>query len=366
MKNQPLFTSCDFIDKTPPKRIHFIWVGSSVPDKYLIHTIIKMSLLAKRSQFEFNLWVDNDRNFTHAFSNLKINGFQFDIMAKPADLGIRLRPIQSLISSMKQDRFYQKNNHLKAFCHDVSREMVGFKNLAAAADFLRYEILRQEGGFYFDTDTIFNYDPRSLLKSENLPLGIKINATLTSRECCYNNDIIATIAHHPALENAIHFALKRYVALDCEKVNPKENPEYFGRFFRVNPISCRMDAKRYPYHPAKFGSDNQYSSERFIQTLDASGPRALFEGITTFLCDYFELDDTYSKEFRAAFKAIEIKPYMEFILKEPSTDFPKKRCLSLAGIKLYSAADKTWAIIIKPNKVYAFDDCSINPLSVFK
>ncbi len=48
-----------------PKKIHFIWLGSPIPQKYLF-SISELSSVAKRSGFTINLWVDKESNYWKA------------------------------------------------------------------------------------------------------------------------------------------------------------------------------------------------------------------------------------------------------------------------------------------------------------
>ncbi len=140
-----------------PQKIHFIWVGGSIPPQYL-RTIQKVTEVAKRDGYEVNLWVDDPKNYHKTAAKEDIN---------VPDL--KIREIKNeLFQPMKNDPFYKGTDpnfpqpkdtapgeRAKLFQKCVERELIGFKNLAAAADFLRYEILRKEGGWYFDTDTYF-------------------------------------------------------------------------------------------------------------------------------------------------------------------------------------------------------------------
>jgi len=95
-----------------PKKIHFIWIGGILPDQYLT-SIIKLAQIAKKSGFEFCLWVDNDNNFYQAFENrIKKNrhGY-FDISEDCIQKsGIKIRKINDLLENMKQDTFYLTEN----------------------------------------------------------------------------------------------------------------------------------------------------------------------------------------------------------------------------------------------------------------
>lgn len=162
MLNQPISNA-----KRLPKKLHFIWVGDDpIPEKYM-RTMLAVAAIAKRDGFDFNLWVDNPKIFNKSLN--KLDKYQVLDNINPEKLGIRLRDVNELKPRMigkNADDFYKgtdpnfklaknEGDRGKNFWRYVERERVGSKNLAAAADFFRYEIMRQEGGYYFDVDTEF-------------------------------------------------------------------------------------------------------------------------------------------------------------------------------------------------------------------
>lgn len=202
-----------------PEKIHFVWIGGPIPEDYL-KQILALAKIAKDSNFEFNVWCDNKDNF------LK----QLQKQIKTADLpdevtnllGVNLRNIDELQSKMKDDPFYQEENRLRDYNYNLNRERIGNKNLAAASDFLRYEILRQEGGFYFDTDTLFLISKNAKLKTVNAPLGIVANVRIINEDdedlVTGNNDIIGCTPNHPVMRGAIKQSIENYKELDASKV----------------------------------------------------------------------------------------------------------------------------------------------------
>lgn len=137
----------------PPKEIHFIWIGGPIPPKYL-QTIKRITALANKSGFKVNLWVDDEMNYhqTAAKHDLSISD-------------LKIRNIDELLKRIHSDPFYKTEDRMKYFQYCVEREGVGFKNLSAAGDFLKYELIRQQGGYYFDTDTIFQYKWEALTEA---------------------------------------------------------------------------------------------------------------------------------------------------------------------------------------------------------
>lgn len=83
-----------------PKKIHQIWFGSELPDRY---KKLSESFIKKNPEWEYKLWTDKD-----------VNGF-----------------------GMKNYNIFKKLN-----------------NLGSKSDIFRYEVLDRFGGVYFDTDFI--------------------------------------------------------------------------------------------------------------------------------------------------------------------------------------------------------------------
>jgi len=149
-----------------PALFHFIWIGGPIPPEYL-HDLQRITKVAKKSGFQVNFWVDSLLNY-HQTSV----AYDIDIP------DLQIKSIDELIEGMKQDPFHGEDLNFSRFLSYVNREMIGYKNLASASDWLRYEILRQFGGYYFDTDLKFILDEHSLFIPDELPLGIKLRTDL--------------------------------------------------------------------------------------------------------------------------------------------------------------------------------------------
>ncbi len=93
-----------------PKTIHFIWIGSPIPDKYVAN-VERFRLL--NPSHTVNLWLDHE--------------------AKPIQ-GVRQR--RAGVGLVNQDAYDSEGN------------------LGAKADILRYEVVYAEGGIYNDVDAI--------------------------------------------------------------------------------------------------------------------------------------------------------------------------------------------------------------------
>lgn len=243
-------------ENTAPPIFHFVWVGGPIPENYL-KSLKKICDVAERSGFEVNLWVDNIANYHKASVAHEIN-----------IPNLKIREVDGLIEGMKNDPLYNEDNNFIRFLTDVNREMIGYKNLAAASDFLRNEILRQFGGYYFDTDLEFVLNENSRFVPDNLPLGIKlrtnlhliegelIEARITGQKDT-NNDLMIAIPNHPVIVNMIKESLNVYKVFDTKK--SEEHADL-----------TKMDKKRFPYPlPSKLPSDLQENRRNL--TL-ASGP----------------------------------------------------------------------------------------------
>ncbi|HEX2548443.1 MAG TPA: TcdA/TcdB catalytic glycosyltransferase domain-containing protein [Gammaproteobacteria bacterium] len=192
-----------------PQKIHFIWLGGPIPEEHLA-SIQKLALVANNSNFEVNIWV-NDKNIVYKTLN-KMTPDSLEMPKGHRVTGIRLRNIDELIPKMQRDPFFQKNYRLKKIIYHITREMVGFKNWAAASDWLRYIILYLEGGYYFDTDTRFKIGILDKLIPDQPHFGFKINRNDEE----INNDIIAMLPKHELLKCMLIFAMNKYADFDAE------------------------------------------------------------------------------------------------------------------------------------------------------
>lgn len=123
-----------------PKKIHQIWLGSPLPDKFKAYTETWKQF---HPTWEYKLWTDAD----------------------VADLHIK----------KKREYNYAKNYGMKS-------------------DILRYEILAKHGGLYVDTDfeCLKPFDPF-------MYLHFFVGSTHTTEPCFYNS-LIACTPHHPIIE----------------------------------------------------------------------------------------------------------------------------------------------------------------------
>lgn len=363
-----------------PKKIHFIWLGGAIPFKYL-QSIIGLVRVAKNSGFEVNLWVDDEKNYRKTAEEFKKGlGAGLEATNETLDkmLGIKVRNIDELKNRMEgenADPLYKGTdvnfplppgeNLPKSFWQYVNLERIGSKNLSAASDLLRFEILRQEGGYYVDTDTEFptinppmipdflytesqepidekmmrqyidylkknsefTKDSKKKLLSNKLleecPMfGIKANIEpkfgMSSNKVVVsdwggNSDLIGAIPSHEVISNAIVIALRKYKEL--EKLFPDSQKEYLG--FYARRAATAMDIKRYPYYEA-----DSILNFRRNKTIDI-GPASLIQAIEKF----WDKQDDHSLN---AYKSLQIQ---EDSLETKTVIF---------GVEAISKFDNTW------------------------
>lgn len=120
-----------------PMTLHKIWLGSTLPEKYLKKLIADRNLLP--DTFQVNLWIDkttlsSEKNFKAMKRFYK-------------NYGIQLRDVSELGNFTNQSFFKDELKHGKE--HGSTTANAGF---VSAADILRYAILEKEGGVYLDAD----------------------------------------------------------------------------------------------------------------------------------------------------------------------------------------------------------------------
>ncbi|KAF5301473.1 hypothetical protein FQR65_LT19208 [Abscondita terminalis] len=225
------------LSRKVPQKIHFIWLGSPVPQKYL-SSILKLLSVAERSDFIINLWVDKESNYWKAIQ--KATPLDLINSQKSANLSIRnineLSNHREIFNELKDEQAKEEyeihDNDKKLFDLIelyVARETVGLKNYAAASDLLRYAILYVEGGYYFDTDTEFqSLSCKSKLSADHLDLGIRVGLSeyfgkvdgdrlSDLRGFAGGNDVLAALPKHPVFKDALLYSTSKYLERDKYK-----------------------------------------------------------------------------------------------------------------------------------------------------
>lgn len=109
---------------TVPQKIHFIWIGSVIPEKY-VNNIKAFAEHNVPVGYSIKLWVDHD---TAPINNVEI----CNVSSTAADA-----PAYMTTWTLKNKDLYDSET-----------------NFGAKADILRYEIVYNEGGIYNDVDAI--------------------------------------------------------------------------------------------------------------------------------------------------------------------------------------------------------------------
>lgn len=105
-----------------PKLVHFIWIGSPIPEKYVLGIL---KLRAHNPGYRFVLWTDSRSVFDHADHAFAVHLANFQTVVEVHHSLPRLR---------NRDLFDAETN------------------MGAKADILRYELVYLFGGIYLDVD----------------------------------------------------------------------------------------------------------------------------------------------------------------------------------------------------------------------
>ncbi|HEV8052220.1 MAG TPA: TcdA/TcdB catalytic glycosyltransferase domain-containing protein [Parachlamydiaceae bacterium] len=245
--------------------IHFIWMGSNIPPQYLSHikecAAKALSDKDRGYTFTVNLWVDSVNNYWN--TAIKEDNI---IHAKR----FKIRHLSELNKSIKEN-YSGSTKIAQKIVSYTRRELSGFNNFAAASDILRYLILQERDGFYFDTDLSFSVavdndghfcDParsavnrKSYWKKEKLwskmdlqgdPIercastlfnvdfpfnGLSMAAESSSEG--YNNCIILARNANAPLKSVIEKVIRNYIEMDSKC--------HAGNLFKLKPAKANFD-----------------------------------------------------------------------------------------------------------------------------
>ncbi|MGQ3890336.1 hypothetical protein ACQUW5_15160 [Legionella sp. CNM-1927-20] len=317
-----------------PKKIHFVWVSKPVPKKYLL-SILNLAHLAKKSGFELTLWMDKDSDFYKTIANN-------DIFI-PQGL-INIRNIETLLMKARNDPFYktpeiQNLGGEKQLESYLGREAVGNANPAARKDLLVPEILRQEGGYYFDTDTIFLIQfvdfMVTQLQSDNAELGFKAGLVFDkfAKSFSEGNDILGSVQNHEILKQLIIDIFTSYKQFD-EHTSllsfygvPDKNKD-----LNLNKHKLTLMDKKRKIQEERLNS-GYLTEDRFNLTIKGSGPEVL--------CNTLQ---KYSKEHSIenpqafTFPTVEVHGRRRLKGKRQGGGL----CFEVMGVKVQSNSDQSW------------------------
>lgn len=315
-----------------PKKIHFVWVSKPIPKEYLL-SILNLAHLAKKSGFELNLWMDKDSDIYKTSAN--------EDVSIPQGL-INIRKIKTLLMNARNDPFYttpeiQKLGGEKQLESYLGREAVGNANPAARKDLLAPEILRQEGGYFFDTDTIFLIQfvdfLATQLQSDNTEHGFKAGLVFDkfTKSFSGGNDILGSVQNHELLKQLIidiftsykqfdeHTSLLSLYGVPNEHRDPNQH--------ELTLMDKKRKIQEGPPEPGYLAED------RFNLTIKGSGPEVL--------CNTLQ---KYSKEHNIqnpqefTFPAVKVKEKRRLKSKKQGGGL----CFDVMGIKVQSASDRRW------------------------
>jgi hypothetical protein len=317
-----------------PQKIHFIWVGAPIKEYYLVN-ILKIARLAYKSQFEVNIWVNDEKNITKLLQK-----FASGIIENPTPkkiAGIHIRNINELYPRMEKDPFLQ--NKSVEIITSINKEMIGFSNFAAASDILRHIILWLEGGYYLDTDNQLTFNKSDRLEKESTILGLKTPQYRDddNGEFVGGSHFIASISQHPAIQHALEYILqslhdlnnKTLGAWTCKRLELKKN---IGL--------TKNDSRRWPY--SSRGNYRENVMGKAYLTIASIGPGALSYGIKRFWDEQTKLEKDEEKLWK-----------MQMSLRKEE----------ISNISSHTTFHKTWLKV--PKKVRYFDDTELNTRPLF-
>jgi len=283
-----------------PQTLHFIWIGPhKIPEDFLVN-LSMISSLAKNSHFETYLWTDSESKNLLNLSVLTSNSLNQQKQAEESEAEGPLfdRYEATKLDSDTRDTLLGHLNSVKIrnvaellphanprLWHTIKREMVGQANYSAASDLLRYEILRQEGGYYFDLDLqpiITQNSPKRLVVPPAphgflcycVEWGSVDNSqkhSLRPIEAKIGTHLLASTPHHEIINQAIVIAMDNYEEFDQTAVMPG------GAHLPNHPLLF-MDLKRSK-------KDFTIASGRKQLTIRASGPGVIQDALGNFTRD---------------------------------------------------------------------------------
>jgi hypothetical protein len=279
-----------------PKKIHFVWVGGPIKQKYLESILNLQSDLRKIDpEYEVTLWIDDKKNFSKTYNKLSDRNADIDsipIKLKtldelkdtffteqsthvPKDEILPLSPVwnneikknfpdfikhlEKLVLELesKQDKkalYYRqilqdlnndfvdniesKQTRFEQFWEIVNKELIGFKNYGAASDMIRYAILYTEGGYYFDTDTEFQKINPEKFKTSKSNDEIENGILVHSDGQGYGNDIIISTQKNNIIKEIVDETLKNYLKSDAVQLKYERCFELLKDFIskdKLNP-----------------------------------------------------------------------------------------------------------------------------------
>ncbi len=234
------------------KDFHYIWVGGPLYQEYW-QGICHLAMLLKKGKYpgKVNIWVDKPSNLDW-LSVKQTPGRRLKVFNESMQFYQKVFTVRN-ISDLKSQvpDFLTPRQHTE-YWNIINFELHGLQNLAAASDYLRLEILRQQGGIYLDTDIVcllFNGQHSSASSLEAKPDFKIINL---------NNSFIISPPAHPVVNTAVRYGVVNYL-------------KYFLRI----QDKRRTDKPLYHLGQKTTSLEDKEINTRFNLTIVASGPGLL-------------------------------------------------------------------------------------------
>lgn len=263
---------------------------------------------------------------------------------------------------------------LNNFVTNIDSDLIGFCNKAVMSDWLRYEILYQEGGYYFDTDTGFFINDTSILIPDNPALGIIGHCTFEwtindDGKVEFNdgqggNDMIAAIPQHPAMRDAINISINNFNNLKKKRTSEPESQFILANTgYRLDEDTTQDDQRRFPFSTKPLRTRQ---SRRAILTIDKSaGPTVFVQSVSNHIES--TIVGMTNEEKIAAIQSVSMKERGEKgeqvnTKAEQDSDHEedkKPTMHSIANITVKSNSRQSWLRhLIRPKQgsFYSFDD----------
>lgn len=251
---------------TIPKKLHFIWLGGELPEKYFRNIT---SFIVHNYDYEVTLYIEKE---IHYYNTLYKAGH-----SSLWNKRIKLEKLENVCREIY--KFIPETRKLTTCLY---QELIGnFCNKSAAADILRLFVLYLYGGVYLDVDLSvkFNADGcANLFGKLECKHGFlfHVQESIINEGLNGNNDILASVPRAPLIKQMIITCIERYTDLMDEGLiwYEKRIPENMGT--------------------STFGDD---SGCRNYFTLTTSGPFLVCDILEKFLPDLSILEMTSELSF---------------------------------------------------------------------
>lgn len=195
-----------------PKKIHFIWVGGSkLPAKYIENIC---AWTERNPSFEVTVWVDHktaDPRYFEEYRKDFYEGVKKTISAgggTDADISARAEDISKRIKFLDIENIASFSGEVK----EIVRYVIDRSepNYGMASDFLRYLILYNYGGAYFDTDV--KPPLKGSLEELTKVFGVdhKNERLYCRSRMATGSDVLACTPHVVIMKEMLDCAIKNY------------------------------------------------------------------------------------------------------------------------------------------------------------